>query len=123
VITSLYRGLELRFGDPDLVIQLLEMIAKREGFGDLLAEGVTARRQMEGLRPAYHLAVKGLELPMHDPRVKVGGLGLCHLPYGPDLMNAPHDTLFLMKISIPFNPSNPWGFTRQCIRHGSPMKK
>ena len=34
-------GLELRFGDADLVIQLLEMIAKRVGFGDLLAEGVT----------------------------------------------------------------------------------
>ncbi|MEJ2136606.1 MAG: aldehyde ferredoxin oxidoreductase family protein [Desulfofustis sp.] len=32
-------GLEIRFGDADMVITLVEMIAAREGFGDLLAEG------------------------------------------------------------------------------------
>ena len=32
-------GIELRFGDPDLMIRLLEMTAKREGFGDLLGRG------------------------------------------------------------------------------------
>ena len=34
-------GLELRFGDADLMIRFLEMTARREGFGDLLAEGLT----------------------------------------------------------------------------------
>ena len=32
-------GLELKFGDADLMLKLLEMIAHREGFGDDLAEG------------------------------------------------------------------------------------
>ena len=33
-------GLELRFGDEAVLLRLLEMIAQREGIGDLLAEGV-----------------------------------------------------------------------------------
>jgi len=33
-------GLELRFGDPDILIELTHKIAKREGFGNILAEGV-----------------------------------------------------------------------------------
>ena len=33
-------GLEMRWGDSHAVIQLLHMIAHRQGIGDLLAEGV-----------------------------------------------------------------------------------
>ena len=33
-------GLKLRWGDPDVVLTLNDMIAKREGFGNVLAEGV-----------------------------------------------------------------------------------
>jgi aldehyde:ferredoxin oxidoreductase len=104
-------GLELRFGDPDLVIQLLEMIARREGFGDLLAEGVTrlAHRWKVSDQP-YHLAVKGMELPMHDPRVKVGvGISYAACPYGPDHMNAPHDTLFFDEKFNSFQSVKPLG--------------
>ena len=70
-------GLELRFGDADLMIKLLEMTARREGFGDLLAEGTGRLAEKWGVKdkPCY-LAVKGQELAMHDPRVKVGvGMG------------------------------------------------
>jgi aldehyde:ferredoxin oxidoreductase len=89
-------GLELRFGDADLMIQLLEMTARREGFGDLLAEGSErlARKWKVADQP-YSLVVKGQEVPMHDPRVKVGvGMGYAIATYGADHMNAAHDTLF-----------------------------
>ncbi len=104
-------GLELRFGDPDLMIQLLESIAKRQGFGDLLAEGMTrlAHRWKVSDQP-YHLAVKGMELPMHDPRVKVGvGISYAACPYGPDHMNAPHDTLFFDEKFYSFQSVKPLG--------------
>jgi aldehyde:ferredoxin oxidoreductase len=66
-------GLELRFGDADLMIQLLEMIARREGVGDLLAEGVARLAKKWQVEDAIcNLAVKGQEISMHDPRVKVG---------------------------------------------------
>ncbi|MCJ7640274.1 MAG: hypothetical protein MUO29_00105, partial [Desulfobacterales bacterium] len=89
-------GVELRFGDADLMIQLLEMTAHRQGFGDLLAEGMDrlAKRWKVTDQP-YYLAVKGQEIPMHDPRVKVGvGMGYAIATYGADHMNAPHDPFF-----------------------------
>jgi len=60
-------GLELRWGDPDSVAKLIEMIAHRRGFGDLLAEGSRLVGRRYG---AEELAVqvKGLEVAMHDPR-------------------------------------------------------
>lgn len=89
-------GLELRFGDPDLVIQLLEMIARREGFGDLLAEGLARLAIKFGVNETpLNLSVKGQAVPMHDPRIKVGvGLGYAICTYGADHMNAAHDTSF-----------------------------
>jgi aldehyde:ferredoxin oxidoreductase len=70
-------GLELRFGDADLMLQLLEMIAKREGFGDQLAEGSARLAKQLGVENHDgNLTVKGQELALHDPRIKVG-VGMC----------------------------------------------
>lgn len=104
-------GLELRFGDADLMIQLLEMTARREGFGDLLAEGMARLAQKWGVGDQpYHLSVKGQELPMHDPRVKVGvGMGYAISTYGADHMNAPHDPFFVDENSYMFQSVKPLG--------------
>jgi aldehyde:ferredoxin oxidoreductase len=104
-------GLELRFGNPDLMIQLLEMTARREGFGDLLAEGMAWLAQKWGVADQpYHLSVKGQELPMHDPRVKVGvGMGYAISTYGADHMNAPHDPFFVDENSFMFQSVKPLG--------------
>ena len=105
ITTSDTDGLELRFGDADLMIRLLEMTAKREGFGEMLAEGSTRLAQQWGVadRPC-HLAVKGQEVSMHDPRVKVGvGIGFAVSPYGADHMTAAHDTVFVNEDSFALN--------------------
>ncbi len=104
-------GMELRFGDADLMIQLLEMIARREGFGDRLAEGSARLAQQWGLEDkACHLSVKGQEVSMHDPRVKVGvGIGFAVSPYGADHMTAAHDTVFVNENSFPLNSVKPLG--------------
>ena len=104
-------GLELRFGDADLMIQLLELIARREGFGDLLAEGMTRLAKKWGLadKPC-HLAVKGQEISMHDPRVKVGvGMGFAVSTYGADHMTAAHDNAFVDEKSFALNSAKPLG--------------
>lgn len=70
-------GLEINFGDGALVVDLIEKIAKREGIGDLLAEGTKAMSEKLG-QGSEHFAmhVKGLELPAYDPRAaKITGLG------------------------------------------------
>ena len=62
-------GVPLRFRDPDAVVKLVEMVAHRQGIGDLLAEGSqrAARRIGRGSE-AYLTTVKGMEMAMHDPR-------------------------------------------------------
>jgi len=107
-------GLELRFGDADLMIRLLEMTARREGFGDLLAEGAARLAQTWGVvNEPYHLTVKGQELPMHDPRVKVGvGIGYAISTYGADHMNAAHDPYFVNEDAFTFQTVKPLGIYR-----------
>ncbi len=78
-------GLELTWGDIEPALTLIEQIARREGFGAVLAEGSRYLGRKYG---AEDLAVQvnGLEVPLHDPRAFVGmGLvyatsprGACH---------------------------------------------
>jgi aldehyde:ferredoxin oxidoreductase len=62
-------GVPIRFEDGDGVVKLLEMIAYREGVGDLLAEGSKRAAERLGRGSEQFLTtVKGMELAMHDPR-------------------------------------------------------
>jgi aldehyde:ferredoxin oxidoreductase len=83
-------GLALNFGDSALVVELVEKIAKREGVGDLLAEGTKAMAEKLGQgshRFAMH--VKGLELPAYDPRAaKITGLAYVTANRGGDHITA-----------------------------------
>jgi aldehyde:ferredoxin oxidoreductase len=64
-------GLVPSWGDPKPAMKLIEMIAKREGLGDLLAEGSLALAREFGVEEmAAH--VHGLEVGMHDPRASSG---------------------------------------------------
>lgn len=79
-------GRDINFGDTDLIVELVEKIAKREGVGDLLAEGtkVMAERLGKG-SSAFAMNVKGLELPAYDPRAaKICGLGFVTANRGGD---------------------------------------
>ena len=83
-------GIDLSWGNPEAAIDCLHLVARREGLGELLALG--SRAMAEKLGPeAQKLSaeVKGLDLPMHDPRAYHGmGLaymtsnrGACHLAH------------------------------------------
>lgn len=63
------------YGDVDAIAKLLNMIATREGIGDLLAEGIRFAAKAWNMEDiAVH--VKGLEPAGYDPRVLKGmGLG------------------------------------------------
>jgi len=71
-------GLELNFGNAKTAIRLIEMIALREGFGELFSEGVLKAAEKIGKGSIeFAVEVKGLEIPMHEPRGKKG-LGLMY---------------------------------------------
>ncbi|MFO8101869.1 MAG: aldehyde ferredoxin oxidoreductase family protein [Dehalococcoidia bacterium] len=62
-------GLELKWGNIEAVIQAIDNIANRKGFGDLLAEGSKRAAEKIGKNAIdYAVQVKGMEVPMHDPR-------------------------------------------------------
>ncbi|MHA1246632.1 MAG: aldehyde ferredoxin oxidoreductase family protein [Candidatus Thorarchaeota archaeon] len=71
-------GISLKWGDSSQVISLLEMIGRREGFGDLLAEGSreAARRLGRGSE-RFAMHVKGLEVSGQDGRTH-RSIGLSH---------------------------------------------
>lgn len=81
-------GIELRWGDGELLLKLIKLVGKKEGFGKILAEGTRSASQKIGRgSEKYAMHVKGLEVPMHDPRAfKSMGIqyatsnrGACHL--------------------------------------------
>ncbi len=86
-------GVELRFGDAEAMVRMTEMIAKREGFGDVLAEGMAQAAAKFGPQAeALITAVKGNPMPAHMPQVK-RSLALIYAvnPYGADHMSHEHD--------------------------------
>ncbi|MBS7634809.1 aldehyde ferredoxin oxidoreductase family protein [Candidatus Bathyarchaeota archaeon] len=87
-------GLDLRFGNAEAMVKVVEKIAYRKGVGKILAEGVRRASEIIGggsERSAMH--VKGLEVPMHEPRLKRAlGLGYAVSPTGADHAHNMHDT-------------------------------
>ena len=69
ISTSDTDGLELRFGDPAPMVDLVRKIGMREGIGDQLAEGTMRAAASIGQgTDLYAIHVKGLELPAYEPR-------------------------------------------------------
>jgi aldehyde:ferredoxin oxidoreductase len=60
-------GITPEWGEVDSALALLDRIAKREGIGNLMAEGTFAFGKKFGFE-SLAAQVNGLELPMHDPR-------------------------------------------------------
>jgi aldehyde:ferredoxin oxidoreductase len=86
-------GIELRFGNADAMLAILEQIALREGLGDLLSNGSAYAAGQIGRRAEeLVVAVKGMELPAHMPQVK-RSLALIYAvnPFGADHQSSEHD--------------------------------
>jgi aldehyde:ferredoxin oxidoreductase len=79
-------GIDARFGNPDALIGIIELIAERRGIGDLLAEGMYGVKRARPEWKRFILDVKGMPFAAYDPRGFTGnGLtngtssrGACH---------------------------------------------
>ncbi|MEN6435802.1 MAG: aldehyde ferredoxin oxidoreductase family protein [Anaerolineaceae bacterium] len=94
---ALGEGYILEFGNPDATVRLIDMIAAREGIGDLLAEGVKRASEKLGRGTQdFALQVKGMEFAAWMPERMRGvattfataNRGACHkrAPIGMELM-------------------------------------
>ncbi len=81
-------GITPEWGEVDSAIALAEKIAKRDGIGDLMAEGALEFGEKFDV-PELAAQVNGLELPMHDPRGFSGhAIGYATSPRGACHMTA-----------------------------------
>ena len=104
-------GLELRFGDEKVLLQLLEMMAHRQGIGDLLAEGVKRAAAKIGRGSEdFAMHTKGQEIPLHEPRGKFNvGIGYAIAENGADHLRSVHDTAFASAESVSLKSLAPVG--------------
>jgi aldehyde:ferredoxin oxidoreductase len=66
-------GLDLRWGNAEAIVALAEKIGRREGFGDLLADGVWAAwKRLGRIGTEYAVHIQGEEIPAHDPKFTPG---------------------------------------------------
>jgi len=71
-------GIRLTWGNSEAIVKMTEKIARREGFGAVLAQGsLKAAEHIGGNAADFLTTVKGLEAPMHDPR-SAHGYGLAY---------------------------------------------
>jgi len=95
---TITEGIELNFGNEEALSVLIEKIAKKEGFGLLLAQGSYKYAQSLG-KEAVELTVtvKKQELPAHMPQYKPAvGLIYAVNPFGADHQSSEHDPFLLM---------------------------
>lgn len=106
-------GLDLRFGNADAMVTMVEWIALRKGIGDLLAEGVKrAAEKIGGDSHKFANHVKGQELPMHDPRGKYNvGMMYAISEIGADHLVTAHDGAIASPDSVSFKNARPLGIT------------
>lgn len=59
-------GLELKWGDAELALSLIEMLCRRQGFGDLLAEGSARAAEILGRNSDYY-AIHIKKVDLYEP--------------------------------------------------------
>ncbi len=98
------------WGDGKAVVEWTERIARREGLGDELAAGLEKWARKVGAE--FAMTVKGVEVPMHEPRGKAAlGLSYALSPRGATHLEGLHDTMLEQD-----NPSPELGITRRYDR-------
>jgi aldehyde:ferredoxin oxidoreductase len=92
-------GIDLKFGNADAMLETIELIARREGIGNLLAEGTAkAAKKIGKGAEKFSIEVKGVGIPMHEPRLKHAlGVGYMVNPHGADHCLSLHDTMLTVE--------------------------
>jgi aldehyde:ferredoxin oxidoreductase len=97
-------GMPLRWGDGDALVQLTRMTARREGFGDLLAEG-SLRLAARCGHPELAMVAKGLDFAGYDPRGEQGmGLAYATSPIGGSHMRGDPAYFELLGVPVAADP-------------------
>jgi aldehyde:ferredoxin oxidoreductase len=94
VLSEAEIGFPAPMGDAAAMVRLTEQIARREGIGDVLANGSRRAADLLGKGHDYLITVKGSEAPAHMPQAK-RSLALIYAvhPFGADHQSSEHDPM------------------------------
>jgi aldehyde:ferredoxin oxidoreductase len=120
-------GIDLRFGNAEAMLQVIQLIIRREGIGAILAEGSAAAAQkIGGGAEKLAMQVKGLEIPMHEPRLSKGlSLGYMVNPHGADHMDNMMDILmsgYGTQLAMFLDDALPLGLEPTTLEDAGPRK-
>jgi len=103
-------GIEFKWGNAAAMLECIKLIVQREGFGNILAEGINRVARWVGKgSEEFAMQVKGLDPGQHEPRLMPSmGLGFMVNPHGADHCCNVHDTRFAFKTGM--RPFNSFGF-------------
>lgn len=96
-------GIPLKFGSAEAMVQMTELIAKGEGFGQILGMGSAAAAKAIGRgTEEFLITSKGQEAPAHMPQMK-RSLALIYAvnPFGADHQSSEHDPVYEEKVAYP----------------------
>ena len=103
IIDQKLTEIPLNWGDGEAILQLIHQIARRKGFGNILAEGAQAKKILGEVSKNYLLDVKNFPIEMTDERLpKSFALGMatstrgaCHMRSRPslDILGLPEEIL------------------------------
>jgi aldehyde:ferredoxin oxidoreductase len=112
-------GIDLTWGNVGGAIELLHKIAKKEEIGAVLSQGIreAARRLGKGAEE-FSVEVKGLEVPMHDPR-GFHGMGLAYMT---SIRGGCHLMHFVLPVEQGISPFTEVGFQENYIGQTSEGK-
>lgn len=100
-------GLDLRFGNADAMLAMIEQIAYRKGLGAVLADGLDKAVEKIGPKAAFYaIQVKNQPYPMHEPRFKRAlAIAYALSPTGADHCHALHDSGMINADEDGFQPN------------------
>ncbi|MCF8038976.1 MAG: aldehyde ferredoxin oxidoreductase family protein [Desulfohalobiaceae bacterium] len=86
-------GLDLRYGNAEAMLELTQLIGKRQGFGKILSEGSARAARHLGKGERFLITCKDQESPAHMPQHK-RSMALIYAvnPFGADHQSSEHDT-------------------------------
>ena len=91
---------DIAWGDPEAIIRLVNELAHREGLAADAADGLELLATK--IKADFSMTIKGVELPMHEPRGKQGmGLSYATTPRGANHMEGMHDTMIASEAPCP----------------------
>ncbi len=132
LVTEADLGFRAPFGDATAMIRLTEMIATRDGIGDVLANGSRKAADLLGKGHEFLITVKGAEAPAHMPQAK-RSLGVIYAvnPFGADHQSSEHDPMIeegagdllhgapgAARVRRGAGPTTRWARTRSASRCG-----